>query len=727
MNKYVEEPECLPDWIVQGRTTLLPKSNKTTDASQFRPITCLLTYWKCLSGVISDKITKHLNESSILHEEQQGGIKNSYGTKTQLIINKTLVEDAIRKRKDLSMVYIDYAKAYDSVPHQWTLDIMAAYKINPIIINFLSAAMKLWKTDLYLYYEGGCVLVKGVHFKRGIYQGDSLSPLLFIISINPLSLLLNRRCQGYYLNDLHITHTLYMDDLKGFSKNPQGLEKMCHVIEMFTNDIGMELGLNKCNIVHIQKGKYAKLGSVTLKSGGIIQELGKEESYKYLGMEELVGLHHEAVKEKIKKKVRAKLRKLLESELSARNMMVAINECVTPIISYSFGIINWLEGELKQVDVDIRKMLHLYKVIQIKSDVDRLYGQRHTGGRGLISIWDTYKTSMIRIAHAISKSESEILNVCCKLDSKKLYSIGNKAQKYEAESVIELPKSFLDKSIMHQAKTKAALAKKAILDKRKENWQVKSQHGAYPRQLAEIGADIKETFGWLSKCFIDPASEGFILAAQDMALFTKYHERYILKVSNDSTCRVCRDSDKDETIYHILAGCDSLAKREYFTRHNAVCQYLHYVISTAYGLPCGKNWYCHEPKEVISGKTVDVLYDHVVSTNLDIGANRPDLIIKDKVAKRSYIIDVSCPCDLNIHKAEATKIAKYIGLRGQLQKMWGFNCDIIPIIIGGLGAVTYKLKDYLAVIPGKPNITLCQKITLLGSKKILSDVLSRRR
>ena len=81
----------------------------------------------------------------------------------------------------------------------------------------------------------------------------------------------------------------------------------------------------------------------------------------------------------------------------------------------------------------------------------------------------------------------------------------------------------------------------------------------------------------------------------------------------------------------------------------------------------------------------------------------------------------------HIPTAEATKIAKYIGLRGQLQKISGFNCDIIPIIIGGLGAVTYKLKDYLAVIPGKPNITLCQKITLLGSKKILSDVLSRRR
>ena len=79
-----------------------------------------------------------------------------------------------------------------------------------------------------------------------------------------------------------------------------------------------------------------------------------------------------------------------------------------------------------------------------------------------------------------------------------------------------------------------------------------------------------------------------------------------------------------------------------------------------------------------------------------MGANRPDLVIKDKSIRKAYIIDVSCPCDLNIYKMEATKVAKYVGLRGQLQKMWGYNCITIPIIIGGLGAVTTNIKDYLA-------------------------------
>ena len=117
----------------------------------------------------------------------------------------------------------------------------------------------------------------------------------------------------------------------------------------------------------------------------------------------------------------------------------------------------------------------------------------------------------------------------------------------------------------------------------------------------------------------------------------------------------------------------------------------------------------------------------MVKTDIEVGANRPDIVIKDLISKKTYIIDVACPCDLNIHKTEGTKVAKYIGLKGQLQKMWGFDCIIIPVVVGGLGGITGNLKDYLALIAGHPRLVLCQKIALLGSKKILLDALSRAR
>ena len=183
-----------------------------------------------------------------------------------------------------------------------------------------------------LHYDGGVVRVENIAICRGIFQGDALSPLLFILAINPLSLLINRRCKGYRLKEIHISHVLYMDDIKAFSNSFEGVKKMAHLIETFSTDIGMELGLSKCKVVNMVAGRYARCGDVTLKNGGVIKELGPDEMYKYLGVEELDGIRHQEMKEKILKNAKAKLRKLLETELNGRNVVIAINEVVKGIL-----------------------------------------------------------------------------------------------------------------------------------------------------------------------------------------------------------------------------------------------------------------------------------------------------------------------------------------------------------------------------------------------------------
>ena len=90
-------------------------------------------------------------------------------------------------------------------------------------------------------------------------------------------------------------------------------------------------------------------------------------------------------------------------------------------------------------------------------------------------------------------------------------------------------------------------------------------------------------------------------------------------------------------------------------------------------------------------------------------------------------MDISCPVDINVGKKEAEKVSKYMGLCAELNRMWGIDTEIIPVIVGGLGTVSKNIGDYLAKIPGIPDVFMCQKICLLGSKKILRDVLRRRR
>ena len=224
---------------------------------------------------------------------------------------------------------------------------------------------------------------------------------------------------------------------------------------------------------------------------------------------------------------------------------------------------------MKDFDIQIRKLMTLYQMFSLKSDVDRLYLPRKKGGRGLTSVWDSFKSNICRVAHVLQNSESQVLAACCAVDERSLFSNVKRAQKYLCDLPIEYPQNFLEASVLTQAKIKARCIRDAFTDQHINTWKVKPQHGAFIRRLESMpGVDLGGSFAWLSACHLVPHSESYIFAAQELALFTRFHEKHILKSRNDDLCRVCRS--EPETISHILFGCDQLAKREYLTRHNNV-------------------------------------------------------------------------------------------------------------------------------------------------------------
>ena len=123
---------------------------------------------------------------------------------------------------------------------------------------------------------------------------------------------------------------------------------------------------------------------------------------------------------------------------------------------------------------------------------------------------------------------------------------------------------------------------------------------------------------------------------------------------------------------------------------------------------------------------VEILWDMILNTDREVGANRPDIVVRDKRGGKVYIIDISCPSDVNVNKKEHEKISKYSGLRVELGKMWRSECVVIPVVIGGLGCVSQNLTNYLKMIPADISIEMCLKLTLIGSEKIMRSFLSRK-
>ena len=65
-------------------------------------------------------------------------------------------------------------------------------------------------------------------------------------------------------------------------------------------------------------------------------------------------------------------------------------------------------------------------------------------------------------------------------------------------------------------------------------------------------------------------------------------------------------------------------------------------------------------------------------------------------------------------------------LRVELGKMRDCECEVIPIVVGGLGVISQNFSTNQKRIPAQLCKEMCQKITLLGSEKILRSVLARK-
>ena len=92
-----------------------------------------------------------------------------------------------------------------------------------------------------------------VDIKRGIFQGDFLSPLVFVLALVPLSLILRKTKAAYEFSGSKkkINHILFMDNLKLYSRNEKGLDSLIQTIRVFSEDIGMTFGIEKCAMLVI--------------------------------------------------------------------------------------------------------------------------------------------------------------------------------------------------------------------------------------------------------------------------------------------------------------------------------------------------------------------------------------------------------------------------------------------------------------------------------------------
>ena len=283
----------------------------------------------------------HINIYNIIPEEQKGCVPGKQGTIDQLMVDKMILNNAKSSKRNLSTAWIDYKKAFDSIPHDWLIKSLEIHKFNDVIVNFFKTLMTKWQTKLTLSSENETVTTDNINIKTGIFQGDCPSGFHFIICL--LSWLLKRTKIGYNISGrntpaIKISHLLFMDDLKLYANNDSNLKILLEVVREYSEDVRMGFGLDKCNKLTIKNGKTVPSDDIILTNNESIKALDNTEVYKYLGMVENNNIKTTEMKQTLRDEYFTRLKKIMKTSLNSKNSIDAINTFATSAITYGFAV-----------------------------------------------------------------------------------------------------------------------------------------------------------------------------------------------------------------------------------------------------------------------------------------------------------------------------------------------------------------------------------------------------
>ena len=299
----------------------------------------------------------------------------------------------------LKTAWIDVKKAYDSVGHDYLIKCIERLSMAPWIVKFLKSLIKRRKIQIMDGLEP--ILEKKI--ERGILQGDSLSPLLFVLCMDPLSRRLNSlypklEIEAENENENYLcNHLLFVDDLKLFAKDDTTLEAMMEETTSFFEIVGLEMN----------KEKSATNSTACQNEATLI---GGAEGYKYLGItEDSCSRTKPETLVIIKQKMMGRVEKLCKTKLNAKNLFKAINEFAISPINYFTGVVEIEPEEYKKIDDEIRQILNKHGVHKQPACKERLYLPRSELERGLEKVEYKSEQMILQLKQTFEQTKSRSL------------------------------------------------------------------------------------------------------------------------------------------------------------------------------------------------------------------------------------------------------------------------------------------------------------------------------
>ena len=213
----------------------------------------------------------------------QAGYRKSRSTLSIILALRRTIEGVQQKNLPLAMVFVDFTKAFDSINRNQMFKILGAYGIPDQIID----GIKIMYEDNTAAVITPAGLTDYFKITAGIFQGDTLSPFLFIIVIdyilrksykqtNDPGITLTPQ-QGSRQPAVSIKDLSYADDVTLLSHCLKSAEKLLHNLENAAKQVGLKINPNKTEVMTINHPNQSQI----LSKGNT--EIKNTSTFKYLG------------------------------------------------------------------------------------------------------------------------------------------------------------------------------------------------------------------------------------------------------------------------------------------------------------------------------------------------------------------------------------------------------------------------------------------------------------
>ena len=249
----------------------LHKGDSMLSVGNYRPISLLPIFSKIFERLVYNRVIEFIDNNKILSELQFGFQKNKSTEQAVSTILSTL--DEAKSRRDSSYcIFLDFAKAFDTVNHEILLKKLDHYGVSGVALDLLRSYLsnRTQQTEI-----NGVLSDTGI-IKHGVPQGSVLGPLLFLLYINDISES-SKILKFFLFADDTTVH--YSDKTSSDTENLLNNE-LSKVSDWLAAN-KLSLNVKRSNFLHFHHGKIKK-PSINLKINGINVE--EKEVTKYLGV-----------------------------------------------------------------------------------------------------------------------------------------------------------------------------------------------------------------------------------------------------------------------------------------------------------------------------------------------------------------------------------------------------------------------------------------------------------